>query len=256
MVSGRHADLDLGGAGTALPAGGVCYCEFHADVLVLQEVRDEECIQRLANLLAGFQVHVVSQFKDDFTHTRGIQQIAILSRYHADGARAESWKRGWANAPPGYAFARLMISGKPLHVYGLHLKSNLGDPVANISKREDAMRQLLDHIGSRVKDTESVVVSGDFNTSKDQVNLSGDTTLNQLEEKAFVWTFAGIPSEHRITVPAKGRYPATCFDHIYVRGLGRPAAMVLSQTRGLDHLPVVVDLTVGLPGPVTNTVKE
>lgn len=48
-------------------------------------------------------------------------------------------RRGLANAPRCYAYAKLEISGKPLHVYGLHLKSNLGDPVKNTSKREDAM---------------------------------------------------------------------------------------------------------------------
>jgi len=117
--------------------------QFRADVLILQEISGLDSAEKLARMLPGFQVHVCSQFKDQIGGAVGLQQIAILSRYHADGAWAEPWKRGWAAAPRGYAYTKLVISGKPMHVYGLHLKSNLGDPVKNTSKREDATEQLL-----------------------------------------------------------------------------------------------------------------
>ena len=218
--------------------------QFRADVIVLQEVRNGEVAEQLAKLLPGFHMHVTSSFKDAFTKTTGEQQIAILSRLPADAAWAEAWKRGWANAPRGYAYAKLMIGSKPLHVYGLHLKSNLGDPVENTSKREDAMEQLVAHVQTQAKKTEAVAVVGDFNTSKEQVNLASDTTLAKIEKAGFFWTFEGIPLEHRITIPGKGRYPDACFDHIYVRGAGRPAAQVLTNTPGSDHFPVVVDLVI------------
>jgi endonuclease/exonuclease/phosphatase family metal-dependent hydrolase len=218
--------------------------QFRADVIVLQEVRNAEVAEQLAKLLPGFQMHVTSCFKDTFTHSVGEQQIAILSRFPADAAWAESWKRGWANAPRGYAYAKLMIGSKPLHVYGLHLKSNLGDPAENTSKREDAMEQLIAHVRTQAKEVEPVVVAGDFNTSKEQVNLASDTTLIKIEKAGFFWTFEGIPLAHRITIPGKGRYPDACFDHIYVRGLGRPAAQVLANTAGSDHFPVVVDFAI------------
>jgi len=218
--------------------------QMRADIIVLQEVRNDDAAQRLAKMLPGFNVHVTSQFKDSFTRTIGEQQITILSRYRADGAWAESWKKGWANAPRGYAYAKLEISGKPLHVYGLHLKSNLGDPVKNTSKREDAMEQLIEHVKSQAKPKDGVVVVGDFNTSKDQINLAGDRTLKKIEDAGFFWTFEGIPLKHRITIPNKGRYPDACFDHIYTRDLGRPTAQVLKDTPGSDHLPVIVDLVI------------
>lgn len=218
--------------------------QFRADVIVLQEVRNGQVAEQLAKLLPGFQMHVTSSFKDAFTKTTGDQQIAILSRYPADAAWAEAWKRGWANAPRGYAYAKLMVGAKPLHVYGLHLKSNLGDPVENTSKREDAMEQLVAHVQTQAKKTEPVAVVGDFNTSKEQVNLASDTTLAKIEKAGFFWTFEGIPLAHRITIPGKGRYPDACFDHIYVRGAGRPAAQVMTNTPGSDHFPVVVDLVV------------
>ncbi|WP_009962599.1 endonuclease/exonuclease/phosphatase family protein [Verrucomicrobium spinosum] len=157
--------------------------QFRADVLVLQEVRDQDSAEKLAKLMPGFQVHVVSRFKDEVGGAVGLQQIAIMSRFAADGAWAESWKRGWANAPRGYAYAKLIVEGRPLHVYGLHLKSNLGDPIKNTSKREDAVEQLLGHIKDQCKAGEPIVVVGDFNTSKEQVNLAGDRTLLKLEEQ-------------------------------------------------------------------------
>lgn len=221
--------------------------QLRADVLVLQEVRDNETAERLARLLPGFQVHVTSAFKDPFTKTAGEQQITLLSRFPANAAWAEAWKRGWASAPRGYAYARLMVSGRPLHIYGLHLKSNLGNPVENTSKREDAMEQLLGHIRDEARPGEPVVVAGDFNTSKEQVNLAADTTLIKIEKEGFFWSFAGIPPEQRVTVPSKGRYPDACFDHIYVRGLGKPVALVLKNLHGSDHLPVAVDLQLDAP---------
>lgn len=219
--------------------------QLKADIIVLQEVRNDEVVQELAKLMPGYSVHVTSRFKDSFSSTLGEQQITILSRYTADAAWSESWKRGWANAPRGYAYAKLSISGKWLHVYGLHLKSNLGNPVANTSKREDAMDQLLGHIKDETKPDEPVLVVGDFNTSKEQVNLAGDQTLLKIERAGFYWGFEGIPLSERITIPGKGKYPDACFDHIYTRGLGRPVATVLKSTQGSDHLPVITDLAVG-----------
>ncbi len=235
VASQTERDAHIVEVSTVLP-------QFRADVIVLQEIRNQDAAEQLARLLPGFAVHVVSRFKDGFTGAVAEQQIAILSRYPADAAWSEVWKKGWASAPRGYAYAKLLISGKPLHVYGLHLKSNLGNPVENTSKREDAMEQLIQHVTSQAKPAEGVLVAGDFNTSKEQVNLAGDTTLKKIEDAGFFWAFEGIPLEYRITIPGNGKYPDACFDHIYVRDLGRPAAMVLKNTPGSDHLPVVADI--------------
>ncbi len=218
--------------------------QFRADIIVLQEVRNDEAAHQLAKLLPGFQVHVTSRFKDSFNGQIGEQQIVMMSRFPADGALSEACRRGWANAPRGYAYAKLIVSGKPLHVYGLHLKSNLGNPIENTSKREDAVEQLMDHVKRQANPKEGVIVCGDFNTSKEQVNLAADGTLRKIEDSGFFWTFEGIPLEHRVTVPRKGSYPDACFDHIYVRALGTPVASVLKNTPGSDHFPVVVDLVV------------
>jgi endonuclease/exonuclease/phosphatase family metal-dependent hydrolase len=219
--------------------------QFRADVIILQEVRDDDTAQKLVALLPGFSVHVTSKFKDGFSSTPGLQQVTILSRFQADAAWAAPWKRGWANAPRGYAYARLLVGTKKLHVYGLHLKSNLGDPIKNTSKREDAMEQLVEHIGTEVGVGDPVIVGGDLNTSKEQASHASDRTLKIIEKAGFFWTFEGDPFEERITIPGDGRYPDACFDHIFTRGLDRPIARVLKDTPGSDHFPVVTDVTVG-----------
>ena len=106
------------------------------------------------------------------------------------------------------------------------------------------MEQLIQHVVTQARAKERFVVVGDFNTSKEQVNLASDTTLAKIEKAGFFWTFEGIPLQHRITIPGKGKYPDACFDHIYVRDLGRPAAQVMTNTPGSDHFPVVMDLVV------------
>ena len=217
------------------------------DVILLQEVSDAVAVDRLtqhSHSPHGFTTHVVSTFKDGFSGARGQQQLAIVSRFPAVSAWAEPWKRGWANAPRGYSYARLQITDrKHLNVYTLHLKSTLGDPFANTSKREDAAAQLLVHIQSQCGANEPVVMGGDFNTSVDDTRFAGDTTLRIIRQAGFFWTFEGIPHQHRITIPAYGSYPDACFDHLFTRNLGRPVAQVL-EVPGSDHRPVVVDVVV------------
>lgn len=67
--------------------------QFRADIIVLQEVRNDDAAERLAKLMPGFTVHVTSRFKDSFSGAMGEQQITIMSRFKADAAWAESWNR-------------------------------------------------------------------------------------------------------------------------------------------------------------------
>lgn len=219
--------------------------KFKADVLLFQEVSDAVAMDRLtqhSHFPPGFTNHVVSTFKDQFSGAQGQQQLAILSRFPALSAWSEPWKRGWANAPRGYAYARLQVGdGKFLNVYTLHLKSNLGDPAANTSKREDAAGQLLLHVQSQCGEKEAIVVGGDFNTSLDDSRFAGDSTLRKIQKAGFFWTFEGMPHSDRITIPAYNSYPDACFDHLFSRNLGRPIARVC-MSPGSDHRPVLVDV--------------
>jgi endonuclease/exonuclease/phosphatase family metal-dependent hydrolase len=220
------------------------------DILVLQEVAGEDPVKEAIKDLPGFKVDIVSRFK---MTSGGIdrQQIAICSRFPAKFVASEQWVRGWAGAPRGYAFASLDCPGGRLNVYGLHLKSNIGDAEVNTSKREDAVEQLLGHMKATLKESPDVgsrwLVCGDFNTDKVNPRVPSERTFPLLAEAGFHWTFEDVPKEKRITCPAKGSYPDACFDQIFVKGLGKPVAAPVTEQKGSDHLPVAVDITIQRP---------
>lgn len=117
--------------------------------------------------------------------------------------------------------------------------------MGNTAKREDATEQLLKHQQDMQKEGPTAtrwVVCGDFNTSERNDLAPSEQTFPKLLKEGFFWTFEGVPFERRITCPSKERYPDACFDHIFVKGLGRPVATPLVKIGGSDHLPVSVDL--------------
>lgn len=223
--------------------------KINPDILVLQEVGSAGALEEtLKPLGPDWKVAIVSQFKDG-NFVSG-QQVAIAARIPAEAVWAESWQRGWAGAPRGYAYASFVIRGKRVAVYGVHLKSNLGNPPENTSKREDAVEQLLGHIRTgreRVPKPDAVIIAGDFNTDDPDTPAGqspGERSFDLLRKAGFHWTFEGIPHASRITCPGHGRYPDACFDQIFTRGLGKPTASVVRAT-GSDHFPVVMDVVLG-----------
>ncbi len=216
------------------------------DIIVFQEVAAEAPLVEAISVLKGFRVSIVSRFKNAAGFIDG-QQIAICSRFPSKFVYSAPWEKGWAGAPRGFAFAALNCGhGRVAGVYGLHLKSNLGDPQTNTAKREDAAVQLLAHRQASLKEEASDVthwvVCGDFNTDDQNKEVPSERTFKSLEQDGFFWTFEGVPFERRITCPAKGSYKAASFDHIFTVGFGRPVASPLSEIGGSDHFPVAVDV--------------
>ena len=117
--------------------------ELNPDILLLQEVRDYDACNRLAEAIqpGAYTVAICSAFKG------GKQEEAILAKIPAQAAWSESWKSMEGIDPPrGFAFAWFKIGNANIGVYSVHLKSNLvthGDAVAetakNIRKREVAI---------------------------------------------------------------------------------------------------------------------
>jgi len=217
------------------------------DVLLLQEVGSQGALEETLRPLGDdWKVAIVSQF--DQGGFRSGQQLAIAARRPAEAAWAEPWKRGWAGSPRGYAYAAFQVGGKRLAVYCLHLKSNLGNPPENTSKREDAVEQLLGHIDSkddRLLKPDAIVIGGDFNTDDPDDPSSvgpGERSFQLLRTAGFSWGFEGMVKADRITCPAKGPYPDASFDHIWTKGLNRPLASP-QKAEGSDHLPVITDLS-------------
>jgi endonuclease/exonuclease/phosphatase family metal-dependent hydrolase len=223
--------------------------KLNADIIVLQEVSSIGALEELIKPLGKeWKVAILSSFKEG-NFISG-HQVGIVSRFPAEAVWAETWDKGWAGAPRGYAYASFMIKDTRVAVYGIHLKSNLGNPSENTSKREDAMEQLVGHIKTgrdRVPQPDAIVVAGDFNTDDPNTPAGqspGERTFDLLRKAGFQWTFDGIPHASRITCPGKGRYPDACFDHVFTKGLGKPTASVV-KAEGSDHFPVIVDVVLG-----------
>jgi endonuclease/exonuclease/phosphatase family metal-dependent hydrolase len=217
-----------------------------ADILLVQEVGSQVALEAaLKPLGPEWRVAIISNFRQGGFISG--QQVAIAARFPAEAVWAEVWARGWAGAPRGYAYASFVIRGKRVAVYGIHLKSNLGNPPENTSKREDAVEQLLGHIQTgrdRVPPPDAIVIAGDFNTDDPDSPAGqspGERTFDLMRKAGFHWTFDGIPHRSRITCPGQGRYPDACFDQVFTKGLGKPTASVVQAT-GSDHFPVVVDV--------------
>lgn len=217
------------------------------DIILLQEVGSAGALEEtLKPLGPEWKVAIVSQFKEG-NFISG-QQVAIAARIPAEAVWAEPWEKGWAGAPRGYAYASFVIGGKRIAVYCVHLKSNLGNPPENTSKREDAIEQLLGHVKTgrdRVPKPNALIIGGDFNTDDPDTPAGqspGERTFGMLRKAGFRWSFDWIDHRQRITCPGKGQYPDACFDQIFTRGLGAPVASVFPAA-GSDHLPVVMEIS-------------
>lgn len=222
--------------------------KLNPDILILQEVGSLRALEEtLQPLDPKWQTSVISAFQ--LGGFLSGQQITIAAKFPAEAAWAEPWKQGWAEAPRGYSYALYTINGKKLAVYGLHLKSNLGRPLENTSKREDAIEQLIAHINSgedRVAKADAIVIGGDFNTDDPDSpagQYKGERTFGKLRKAGFSWSFEGIDHDRRITCPGKGKYPDACFDYFWTRGLRSPLSTVMTA-EGSDHLPVVIDIAI------------
>ncbi len=90
-----------------------------------------------------------------------------------------------------------------------------------------------------------MIVGGDLNTSLDDPLFEAEATLRAwLGEGGFRWGWEGVPLLRRLTLPAKGRYPATCFDHVFYRPGDESVKLTAATVVGTgpaasDHHPVV-----------------
>jgi len=220
------------------------------DILILEEVRDWQAVQELVSVIPGLKVDVVSKFSGR------PQNQAIASRFPADSAWSEDWKKIDTEAPPrGYVFAALKLpDGRFLLTYALHLKSNVDGVEPNIPKREDSARQLLAHVAEMVKiyaprGPLAVILGGDYNTSPDP-EFAADKTFEIIRGGGFYWTFEGLPLSARVSHPGSGKYGDANFDHLFIAGLGTQKATVADIAGVSDHKPVVMDFSTGDSSPL------
>src|SRR6266403_6186345 len=216
--------------------------KLNPDILLLQEVRDYDACNRLAEAIqpGAYTVAICSAFKG------GKQEEAILAKFPTQAAWSESWKSLEGIDPPrGFAFAWFKIGNANIGVYSVHLKSNLvthGDPVAetakNIRKREIAIDQLMTHIrdfiGAKIPAINRFVIGGDFNTNHDQAMFAAERTLDSLADAGYQNGFEGLPLSERVTRPGSHGFPDATFDYVFAKGLtaSQPTA---TRTNASDH---------------------
>ena len=229
----------------------------HPDILLLQEVRDYVACSRLGDAIepGAYHVEICSAFKEPFQTGLGRQQVAILSRFHAQAAWSEQWKSVEGIDPPrGFAFAWFKIRDADIGVYSLHLKSNLvtrgnkeAETAKNIRKREVAIDQLMAHvrdiIGAKIPMINRLIIGGDFNTNQDQAMFSSEKTLSFLTNQGFRNSFEGLPLSQRVTHPANHGYPDATFDYLFGKNFKIGQAFV-TPTEVSDHWPVTCDFRI------------
>ncbi len=237
------------------------------DVIILQEVRDKEACEQLAQRLgpAAYQVNVCSVFKDGGGPAATKRQVAILSRFGVSAAWAEEWQpEGLAHPPGGFVFAALRCGATDLGVFAVHLKNNVGSAEReiqlNILKRELSAEQLLQQVHTLdrrlTNRLDTLVIAGNFNTDLDQPRFVSEQTLRSLQEAGFRSGFEDEPLSERITCLGKGRYADATFDYLFAKGASLVARPEIVRSELSDHFPVAADLvlTVPPPAPVVSSV--
>jgi endonuclease/exonuclease/phosphatase family metal-dependent hydrolase/DNA-directed RNA polymerase subunit RPC12/RpoP len=244
------------------------------DIILLQEIKDWDACTRLAEAIkpGAYHVAICSAFRQG--REIGRQQVAVLAKQPAQAAWAEEWtSRSGVNPPRGYAFAWFKMRGADVGVYSLHLKSNRpsgrgrasrseGDD--NIRQREVATEQLVEHLGvirSKAPSVRVVVVGGDLNTNPDDPRFAEEKTIPTLLNAGFTNAMELLSKSARVTLPSKGKFPATTFDYLFVRGAtARPP--VVTRSNVSDHFPVTGEFqlaaasrpTAAASGPATSAI--
>jgi endonuclease/exonuclease/phosphatase family metal-dependent hydrolase len=176
------------------------------------------------------------------------------------------WKRVWAldfsDLAAGYDRPYRGILGaefpltqnRSLYLYGVHLKSNRGNPASARMRRERAMEYLRwdwNRLGLNPKKN-LILLVGDFNTSLNMSAYREEQTLRSLLDFGFIDGAEGTPSHKRMTLPASkdGRYPPADFDQMLLSPAladlmpgGKPWANVVpTPSAASDHYLMKMEL--------------
>jgi endonuclease/exonuclease/phosphatase family metal-dependent hydrolase len=186
------------------------------DILFAQEIRDRAALQKLAPGRAFYYCTAIPRPEDESPGLPN-QGLALASRWVPRRVWVLDFSR-LAQTPGrpvrGILAAEFALASGPLVVYGVHLKSNRGDPAGNRQRRqraidllkEDWRRQGLDPRKDRI------LIGGDFNTSPHDPQFEGEQTLGKLTSVGFVPAGAG----RVFTVAGNGKFPPNDFDHVFV----------------------------------------
>lgn len=228
--------------------------ELNPDIFIAQEMRDWQSFADLVSAVPGLQPHVVSAFRFPDSGELARQQIGIASKLKARAAWSEPWQPATPMPPRGFAFAALESpdGGGLLMVYGLHLKSNLGDAKQNAQMRNESVKQLLAHMTTmqtafKQHKIKGWIAAGDLNTNHD--GQFEDAVLATLIEAGFSNSWKDTPRAERLTWRGNGLFEPTTLDYILTKGLGELKARLFAPPPDTsDHWPVILPLHTDPPG--------
>lgn len=222
--------------------------KINPDIFVGVEVRDWAAFHELVSVVPGLTTNVVSSFVDPESGEIRSQQIGIASKLTCRAADWEVWKANVPNSPRGFSFAALeQTNGSLLMVYGLHLKSNRGDPTEVALMRNDQAAQIIARqplvqkafIGKKIA---GWIVTGDLNTNHDdQFPLC--KVIAEMTAAGFRNTWADTPQKDRLTWESarESQFKPTTFDYFMTLGLGNlTATMLKSPAEISDHRAIML----------------
>lgn len=222
--------------------------KINPDIFVGVEVRDWDSFHELVSVIPGLTTHVVSSFIDPETGEIRPQQIGIASKLTCRAADWEPWKANVPNNARGFSFTALEQSnGELLMVYGLHLKSNRGEPAEVALMRNDQATQLLSQrpiiekafTGKKIA---GWIITGDLNTNHDgQFPLC--KVIAQMTAAGFRNSWADVPKKDRLTWESarESKFEPTTFDYFMTLGLGDlTATMLKSPAEVSDHRAILL----------------
>lgn len=224
--------------------------KINPDVFIGVEVRDWAAFDELVSAVPGLNTHVVSSFVDPETGEIRPQQIGIASKLTCRAAAWEPWKANIPNQSRGFSFAALeKENGDLLMVYGVHLKSNRGEPADVAAMRLDQTKQLIAQrpvvekafLGRKIA---GWIATGDFNTNHDdQFPLC--KVVAEMTAAGFYNTWAGTPKKDRLTWVSRpdSEFEPTTFDYFFTLGLGDLKATLLKSPEEVsDHRAIQLTL--------------
>jgi endonuclease/exonuclease/phosphatase family metal-dependent hydrolase len=222
------------------------------DILFAQEIRDRAALQKLAPGRAYYYCTAIPRPEDESPGLPN-QGLALASRLVPRRVWVLDFSR-LAQTPGrpvrGILAAEFALASGPLVVYGVHLKSNRGDPESNQQRRQraiDLIKEDWRRLGLDPR-KDRILVGGDFNTSAHDPQFEGEKTLGKLTSIGFVHAGSG----RTFTVAGNGKFPPNDFDHLFVSpglaaGLVTPHPWLRVRpfvSAASDHALLVMDVRV------------
>ena len=212
------------------------HVEHGADVIMLQELENDLCLEHLQIYLDRFEAPFTVSILGE-THFAGSMDVAIVARgehqrtithrenpiYRPDGSRTQFSRE--------LLEVHLSIDGYPVVAFSAHFKSKFGDDAGRRIAEARATREIL-HEAALANPEALVVLGGDLN------DTPGSDTLNDLEESGYFDRVAAELGEEAATYVYFDERSA--IDHIYhaheASGRYQPGSAQVVRSTGQNGL--------------------